>query len=190
MKLQHTILLLSLSFIISGCMHQYNPNSVAHQNIQAATALKTGMSADEVQRIMGEEPIKVHAEGNTAVWQYCDTQYDQSNYVALFFSVDSNLLDKINYYTIFWKETEDYVYHSDGVPFFMHEGQRDCHHFAQDMGVKIPGKIDFYTTQKDRDDEMERRWRWHEAARTQFNNINNTGGAIIGPRSPDGHCCR
>jgi len=164
----------------------YNPNAVTHQNIQAAAMLKTGMSVAEAQKTMGAEPIRLDTEGNADVWQYCDTQYDQSNYVALFFSKNANLLDKINYYTISWREAKGF-YLVDHTPFNTEEKQVDCHFFAQKMGIKIPSKIEITVTNGDLDKAKDIRRQEIDAIRSyQY----APGAPVIGPRSPDGHCCR
>lgn len=144
-KLQNLSFLLSLSLIASGCAtHLYYPDSVVHQNIAAATTLSTGMGTNEVRNIMGAEPIRVDTEGDTTVWQYCDTQYDQSNYVALFFAHNSNSLGKIDYYPITWSESRgEYLFPSDHGQAEIHTEnlQISCEHFAQKMGIKDPGEI-------------------------------------------------
>jgi len=151
MKL-HKFIILGLATTLAGCQnmgyHTYNKYKAKHQNIQAASLLKMGMSTDEAQRIMGDKPVRLDTESNTTVWQYCDTQRNESNYVALSFSTKSNVLKKINYYTIFWEETKG-TYNFDGVVVDATQYQLSCDYVAQKMGVKNPEKIDIWFTNAD-----------------------------------------
>lgn len=98
------------------------------------------MSADEAKRVMGDKPIRLDTEGGTTVWQYCNTQRNKSDYVALFFSAKSNLLEKINHYTIFWEETKGKHQFYDFVV-DTSDYQLSCDRVAQNMGVKNPNEI-------------------------------------------------
>jgi len=145
--------MLGLTSTIAGCVSlgypDYNHQSATHQNIQAASILKTGMSADEVQRIMGDKPIRVDIEGDTAVWQYCNTEHNKSNYVALFFSGKSNFLETKNYYTIYWEETKGKKLDFGDVVVAPSTYQLSCRYVAQKMGVKNPDKIEIWFTGAD-----------------------------------------
>jgi hypothetical protein len=141
-KLRTLILQLSIGFINIGCGHHiygYKPELVKHQSIQATSMLKTGMQSNEVKVIMGAEPIKIDKVGNTVVWQYCDTHKDKSDFVALFFKGEHNLLEKINYCTIFWQETKGIYY--DGKTLEALFKQISCEYTVQKNGEKNPNNI-------------------------------------------------
>jgi len=144
-KLKTPIIVVSLSLIATGCAsHNYYPNDVVHQNVNAASSLLTGMTMNEVESVMGAQPIRVDRDDYSTVWQYCDTQYDQSTYVALTFANSTNLLEKRYYYPITWRESKgEYLFPSDHGQAEIHTEnlQISCEHFAQQMGIKDPDEI-------------------------------------------------
>ncbi|MEQ1557967.1 MAG: hypothetical protein ABL933_03375 [Methyloglobulus sp.] len=133
--MKYLILLLPalLLLMLTGCSHYYKAELYNHQNISAASNLKPGMSQNEAVNIMGDQPVRVDQDGSTTISQYCDTQYDYSNFAVLYFSPSG--LIKTNFYTITWSEAADtYLFPEDYAEFHTDNKQVDCRHFAQPNG--------------------------------------------------------
>ena len=75
-------------------MHCYT-----HQNLSTSGKVRSGMTPNEVLKIMGE-PIVSELDKNVETWHYCNTGdglfNNDDTYLALFF-VDNNLIAKTFY---------------------------------------------------------------------------------------------
>ena len=75
-------------------MHCYT-----HQNLSTSGQVRSGMTPNEVLKIMGE-PIVSELDKNVETWHYCNTAdglfNNDDTYLALFF-VDNNLIAKTFY---------------------------------------------------------------------------------------------
>ena len=85
------MLLLTLLCLIYGCY--------THQNLSTSGKVRSGMTPNEVLKIMGE-PIVSELDKNVETWHYCNTGdglfNNDDTYLALFF-VDNNLIAKTFY---------------------------------------------------------------------------------------------
>lgn len=141
-----------LGFLFTGCrgfdMPDYNHQSAVHQDVYSAYELELGQKMDAVRQKFGK-PVRVDKEGDTVVWQYCNTQRIRSHFVALSFSSQSSALIKKNKYTIFWDETKDKVLSYGDVVVRPSTYQMSCDYLAQKMGVKDPKNIELWFTAAD-----------------------------------------
>lgn len=138
---------------LTGCrglyMPDYDRQSATHQDVEMASSFKLGVTMEEVRKKMGRKPVRIDTEGDTVVWQYCNTERNRSHYAALFFSAKSNSLKKKNNYTIFWDETKDMVVEHGDVVVRPSTFQMSCEYVAQKMGVKDPNNIEIWFTAED-----------------------------------------
>jgi len=85
------MLLLTLLCLIYACY--------THQNLSTSGKVRSGMTPNEVLKIMGE-PIVSELDKNVETWHYCNTAdglfNNDDTYLALFF-VDNNLIAKTFY---------------------------------------------------------------------------------------------
>lgn len=83
------LLLSSLILVTTACVGELR------QPIQNAIELNTGMSMNEVSRVMGEPALRETTEQVTE-WHYCSTGTQTDRMVALFF-VDGRLRETLYY---------------------------------------------------------------------------------------------
>ena len=81
------IVLLFLLICIVGCGLQ--------QKLTLSNRLTSGMSKDEVEKIMGA-PVKSDFKKNVEEWHYCRTGTMTDEFLSLFF-YDGKLVEKLNY---------------------------------------------------------------------------------------------
>lgn len=83
--------------IFSGCA------KYTQQNLEQVALLETGMSKEDVKRIMGN-PIRTELDGNQSAWHYCKTGNRGDDFSVLVFK--NSKLNKVKSYIVTIRDTD------------------------------------------------------------------------------------